>query len=203
MPDRRTVLDPPVRTHPAAPVRAAIPPPRPPVTSALALPGSFVPPPPPRAIRIVTWLWALCVVAGGVALIVSVVDLEGLRAGLLDTARSDDPDAADDLIGDGAVVTMTSIALFCDAMLLLMLWGLRLIGLRKHSALWVLLPVGVLTLIAVDLAQGMVDEGATGIDRLAFLVQGGLVVVATVALLTRPSRAWLRPAPDGSEAVPR
>jgi hypothetical protein len=137
-------------------------------------------------------LWALVLVAGLVALVVSAIDLEALRHDLLVDARIDDRDAADHLLLDSVIVLMTTTALICDALLLLAVWGLRLVGLRSYGAVRVLVPTALLALGAVAVAQGFVAGGATEVDRLAFLVQGGLLVLATAALLTRSSRAWLR-----------
>jgi hypothetical protein len=181
-----------VRHRPENRVRDALPPPRPPVTSRLPMPGSVGPPPRPGAMTAAVRLWALVVVAGLVALIVSAIDIQALRAGLLADARIDDRDAAERLLTDGVVVTMTTVALVCDALLLLAVWGLRLAGRRSHAAVRLLVPTAVLTLVVVLIAQSMVAGGATELDRMAFLVQGGLVLPATVALLSRSSRTWLR-----------
>jgi hypothetical protein len=87
---------------------------------------------------------------------------------------------------------MTSVALTCDALLLLAIWGLRLIGRRSYLAVRVLVCAAGPALIACAVAQGFVAGGATQVDRMAFLVQAGLIVLATPALLSRSSRAWLR-----------
>jgi hypothetical protein len=172
-------------------IRNVVPPPRPPVTSRLPMPGSVGPPPRPGAMTAAVRLWALFVVAGLVALIVSAIDIQALRAGLLADARIDDRNAAERLLTDSVVVTMTTVALICDALLLLAVWGLWLVGRRSYAAVRLLVPTAVLTLVVVLVAQSMVAGGATELDRMAFLVQGGLVLPATVALLTRSSRAWL------------
>jgi hypothetical protein len=173
-------------------VRDVVPPPRPPVTSRLPLPGSVGPPPRPLLLTVAVRLWALVLVAGIVALIVSAVDLESLRHDLLVQARIDDRAAAEHLLVDSVIVLMTSVALTCDALLLLAVWGLRLISRRSYLAVRVLVVTAVLALIACAVAQAFVAGGATQVDRMAFVVQAGLVVLATAALLTRSSRAWLR-----------
>jgi hypothetical protein len=176
-------------------VRDVVPPPRPPVESRLPMPGSVGPPPRPAALTLAVRLWALVVVAGLVALIVSALDLAALRHELLVAARIDDRDAAEHLLADGVVVLMTTVALTCDAALLLTVWGLRLAGRRRYGAVGVMVPTALLTLVAVGVAQALVAGGATGLDRAAFLVQAGLVLPATAALLARSSRAWLRADP--------
>jgi hypothetical protein len=172
-------------------VRVA-PPPRPPVASRLPVPGSVGPPLRPAALTVAVRLWALVLVAGIVALVVSAIDLEALRHDLLVEARIDDRSAADHLLSDGVIVLMTSAALACDALLLLAIWGLRLISRRSHLAVRVLVATAGLALIACAVAQAFVAGGATQVDRMAFVVQAGLLVLATAALLTRSSRAWLR-----------
>ena len=173
-------------------VRDVAPPPRPPVASRLPVPGSVAPPPRPTLLTVAVRLWALALVAGLVALTVSAIDLEALQHGLLVEARIDDRDAADHLLSDSVILLMTTIALACDALLLLAVWGLRLVGRRSYGAVRVLVPTAALALIAAAVAQAFVAGGATEIDRMAFVVQAGLIVLATAALLTRSSRAWLR-----------
>jgi hypothetical protein len=119
-------------------------------------------------------------------------DPVGHRHDLLVDARIDDRTAEDRLLSQSVLVLMTTMALACDAVLLLVVWGLQLIGRRSYGALRVLVPTGVLALVAVAIAQGLVAGGATRLDRTAFLVQAGLIVLATGALLSRSSRAWLR-----------
>jgi hypothetical protein len=174
-------------------VRDTAPPPRPPVASRLPVPGTSIGPPPrPVALTAAVRLWALVLVAGLVALILSAIDLEALRHDLLVDARIDDRTAEDRLLSQSVLVLMTTMALACDAVLLLVVWGLQLIGRRSYGALRVLVPTAVLALVAVAVAQGLVAGGATQLDRTAFLVQAGLIVLATGALLSRSSRAWLR-----------
>ena len=192
MPDQLTAPTAPVYTFTGNRVRDVVPPPRPPVASRLPTPGSVGPPPRPALLTVAVRLWALVIVAGLVALIVSAIDLEALRHGLLVDARIDDRTAADHLLSDGVVVLMTTIALACDALLLLAVWGLRLISRRSDLAVRVLVPTAALSLVAAAIAQAFVAGGATEVDRMAFVVQAGLLVLATAALLTRSSRAWLR-----------
>lgn len=192
MPDQLIAPTTRVHTFSGNSVRDAGPPPRPPVASRLPVPGSVGPPPRPFMLTVAVRLWALVLVAGLVALIVSAVDLEALRHDLLVDARIDDRDAAEHLLRDSVIVLMTTIALVCDALLLLAVWGLRLVSRRSRGAVLVLVSTAVLALAAVAVAQSLVAGGATELDRMAFLVQGGLVLLATGALLTRRSRAWLR-----------
>ena len=192
MPDQLIAPTAPVYAFTGNRVRDVGPPPRPPVACRLPTPGSVGPPPRPALLTVAVRLWALVIVAGLVALIVSAIDLEALRHDLLVDARIDDRTAADHLLADGVVVLMTSIALACDALLLLAVWGLRLIGRRSYGAVRVLVPTAALSLVAAAVAQAFVAGGATQVDRWAFVVQAGLLVLATAALLTRSSRAWLR-----------
>lgn len=192
MPDQLTAPTAPVYAFTGNRVRDVAPPPRPPVASRLPTPGSVGPPPRPALLTVAVRLWALVIVAGLVALIASAIDLEALRHDLLVDARIDDRTAADHLLSDGVVVLMTSIALACDALLLLAVWGLRLISRRSYGAVRVLVPTAALSLVAAAVAQAFVAGGATEVDRMAFVVQAGLLVLATAALLTRSSRAWLR-----------
>jgi hypothetical protein len=172
--------------------RPVLPPPRPPVASRLPTPGSVAPPPRPWILTVALGLWVLFVVAGLVALITSAIDLEDLRRGLLSEAHVDDRDATEQELANGVVVTLATIALLCDAALLLAVWGLRLAARRSTATARVLVVAAVLALPAVGIAQGMVGGGATDLDRQAFLVQAALVLPAMAALLARPSRAWLR-----------
>jgi hypothetical protein len=192
LPDQLTAPTAPVYAFTGNRVRDVVPPPRPPVASRLPTPGSVGPPPRPALLTVAVRLWALVIVAGLVALIVSAIDLEALRHDLLVDARIDDRTAADHLLSDGVVVLMTTIALACDALLLLAVWGLRLISRRSDLAVRVLVPTAALSLVAAAIAQAFVAGGATEVDRMAFVVQAGLLVLATAALLSRSSRAWLR-----------
>ena len=196
MPDQVIAPAAPVHTFSGNVVRDTAPPPRPPVESRLPLPGSVSAPPRPRALTAAVRLWALVLVAGLVALVVSAIDLQALRHGLLVDARIDDRSASDYLLVNSVVVLMSTVALVCDALLLLTVWGLRLAGRRRHGAIQVLVATALLTLLAVAVAQGLVAGGATDLDRTAFLVQAALILPATAALLAPSSRAWLRADPD-------
>jgi hypothetical protein len=197
VPDQLIVPTAPTYTFSGNRVRDSAPPPRPPVASRLPVPGTTSGPSPrPAALTAAVRLWALVLLAGLVALILSAIDIEGLRHDLLVDARIDDRTAEDSLLFQSVLVLLTTMALVCDALLLLIVWGLRLIGRRSHGALLVLVPTALLALVAVAIAQGLVAGGATQLDRAAFLVQAGLLVLATGALLSRSSRAWLRARSD-------
>jgi hypothetical protein len=161
------------------------------VASRLPLPGSLAPPPRPHVMTAVIALWSLVIVAGLVALLTSAIDAEALRTGLLSEAHLDDRDATAQELNNGVVVTMTTVALLCDAVLLLALWGVRMVWRRRPGAVRVLLVTTVLTLLVVGIAQGMVAGGDTEVDRRAFLVQLALLLPALGLLLSRRSRAWL------------
>ena len=62
---------------------------------------------------------------------------------------------------------------------------------RKSWSRWGLLGTGLLTLFVADVGQSVVSGGRDW-DRIAFVVQAGLVVLAVVLLFLRPSRVWLR-----------
>lgn len=196
MPDQRTAPAARIHTFSGNSVRDAIPPPRPPVESRLPMPGSVGQPPRPLALTAAVRLWALVLVFGLVALVVSAIDLERLQHELIVAARIDDREAAEHVLADTAVILIATVALVCDALLLLVVWGLRLIGRRRYGAVRVLVPTAFVTLAVLAVAQGIVAGGATAVDRQAFLVQAGLLLPATALLLTRSSRAWLRGTPD-------
>jgi hypothetical protein len=88
-------------------------------------------------------------------------------------------------------VTVISLALLSGVLLIATLWSVALVRRRRPAARWVLLVTGALTLIAVDVNQGVAAGGATDVDRVAFLVQGGLVVLAGILLLAPQSTRWL------------
>lgn len=155
------------------------------------MPGTLAPPPRPHVMTAVIGLWSLVIVAGLVALLTSAIDVEALRTGLLSEAQNDDRDATAQELVNGVVVTMTAVALLCDALLLFALWGVRLLCRRRPAAVRVLVATTVLTLLVVAIAQGMVAGGATEVDRRAFLVQLALLLPAVGLLLSRRSRAWL------------
>jgi uncharacterized membrane protein len=143
-------------------------------------------------VRLSGWLWALSLVAGVVAVAVAVLDRTGLREGLASAARTEDPEVIEPMIQNGVTLVMAGVALLCAGLLFATFCCLRLVVRRSSAARWVLLGTAAITLFAVDLAQGMVGNGATTLDRLAFLTQGGLIVPAALALLAPSSRAWLR-----------
>jgi hypothetical protein len=127
-----------------------------------------------------------------VAVAVSVIDRDRLHTALVDSARADDPAAAENILQNGATLAMAGMALLCAGLLFVTFCALRLSVRRRSGARWALLASGVATLVAADGAQGMVHGGATDLDRMAFLVQAGLIVLAGATLLTRSSRDWLR-----------
>ena len=155
------------------------------------MPGTLAPPPRPHVMTAVIGLWSLVIVAGLVALLTSAIDVEALRTSLISEAHLDDRDATEQELVNGVVVTMTTVALLCDAVLLLALWGVRMVWRRRPGAVRVLVITTVLTLLVVGIAQGMVAGGATDVDRRAFLVQLALLLPAVALLLSRRSRAWL------------
>ena len=168
------------------------PPPRPRVTSDLPLPGTAVPPLPPRTVRVGVLLGALALAAGGVAVALAAIDRAGLHRELLASARAADPEARTSLLRHGVALTITSAAVLTTVAMLALLAGLVVLRRRRPAARWVIGLAGLLTLAAVGIDQGLVTGGSTDVDRLAFLTQGGLTVLALAVLAAPASRAWLR-----------
>src|SRR4051812_3460167 len=145
------------------------PPPRPRVTSDLPMPGAKVQPRTPRAVRAGTVLWTLGLGAGLIAVAASAIDVSGLRSDLYLSARDADPERPSQVLHDSVNVTIVGAAVFTGVVLLALLVGTVLLHRRRPAAGWLLPVAGVLTLGAVVLDQGLVDGGATNLDRLSFL----------------------------------
>lgn len=148
--------------------------------------------PRPWSLRLSAAAWVLAAVAGGAGVLAALADGDALRAKLTDQATEADPQLAAGAIADGVAAT-TALVLGSVAVLslLLLLWT-ALVLRRRAWARWPLLVTGVLVLVADDVAQSVVSGGAE-LDRIALLVQAGLVVVALVTLFWRSTRQWLRP----------
>ena len=171
------------------------PPPRPVTTAELAPPGPPRRPPRPRTVGLAGLLWFAASAAGLAGLVLTALDGTALRERLSATARAEHPESAADVIDDGVRVTMLVVLGTMAVLVLLTLLATALLLRGRSWARWVLLVVGLLTLFTADVAQSLVAGGADA-DRIAFITQAALVVLAWVALLTRPVRAWLR-APRG------
>lgn len=167
------------------------PPPRPGLTSDLAPPVSRTPPPRPRALRVSATLWFAACAAGVVALLATMVDGEALRANLTATATTDNPAATPEEIADGVRLTILVVLGAVTLMVVSTVTWTALVLRRRSWARRVLLGTGLLTLFAVDVAQSLVTGGAD-LDRVAFIVQAGLVGLGLITLFARSTRTWLR-----------
>ena len=126
------------------------------------------------------------------AVYLGLADGTGLRQRLTDVAAAEDPSAPETLVRSG--VRTTLLVVFGGQSLLallLVVWGSLFLA-RRAWARWLLLLTGLAALGFVALAQEVV-AGGRDVDRLAFLAEAGLLVLALVLLLSRPVRAWLRP----------
>lgn len=166
--------------------RPPAPPPRPALASDLA--------PPLRAKRPVdgpaaglpaTLPWFAGLVAALIGVVATAADGEALRARLTAEAVAHDPTLSDELASSG-VRTTVLLVLGVQVLLALLaaLWAVLLLR-RAGWARWVLLGTGVAVLAAAALGQRLV-AGGVDVDRIAFLAEGGLAVVGSLALLTPP-----------------
>ena len=179
----------------AAPGRPASrrPPPRPPVTSSLRPPAPRSRPPVPGALRLSALAWLGSCLAGLLGLAAVAADLDTVRDRLVATAQEDDPSLSAELAREGVETTLTAAGAASAALVVLVALCLLLLLRGRSAARWALAVAGVLTLLAVDLGQGLVT-GAVPVARVAFLGQGALVVVGLLALvLPRSSRRWPEP----------
>jgi hypothetical protein len=174
------------RTAPSAP------PPRPRVTSDLPLPGVHAKPRTPTPVRAGLVLWTLAVAAGLVGVATSAIDSTSLRKDLYLSAQAAAPKRAAAVLHDSVNVTIAGAAAFTGVVLLLVLIGTVLLQRRRRAARWLLALGGLLALAAAGLDQGLVNGGATDVDRFSFLAFGALVLAGLVLLPLGGSRAWLR-----------
>jgi hypothetical protein len=166
------------------------PPPRPPVTSTLRPPAPRTRPPLPVPLRLSALAWLGSCLAGLLGLAAAAADIEAVRDQLVAAAQEDDPSRSADLVTSGVETTLTAAGAGSAGLVLLVAVSLLLLLRGRSAARWVLAVAGALTLLAVDVDQGLVS-GAVPIARAAFLAQGGLAVVGLLALLLpRSSRAW-------------
>ena len=166
------------------------PPPRP-VVSRAAAPAPLVEPAQPIAVQAAAGLWFAACLAGLVGLGAALLDHDALWGALTDTATANDPAASAALVGAGVRATVVLVLGSVAALVVLQLIGTALLLRRRSAGRWILLITGVLSVAAADVAQSVV-AGGTDIDRIAFLAQAGLVVLAGIALCTRSVRSWLR-----------
>jgi hypothetical protein len=178
------------RPAPTRPPTSASPP-RPAVTSDLAPPTRPVRMRIPGSLRISVWLWFAGFGAGLSALGVAVANFDGWHRELTDQARADQPDATVQLLRSG--VDLTILLAVAGSGVLIAVSALCLVRALRPGpvARWLLTGAALLTLVVVLVDQGLVDRGAD-VARTGFLVQGGLVVLALLALFSRSSRTWFR-----------
>jgi hypothetical protein len=134
--------------------------------------------------------WLGSCLAGLLGLGAAAADLEGLRTRLVAVAREDDPSRPADLVREGVQATLAAAAGGTAVLLVLVAVSVVLLLRRRPVGRWGLAVAGALTLLAVDVDQGLV-RGGVEVDRVGFLVQGGLVVLGLLTLLPRAARAWV------------
>ncbi len=167
-----------------------LPPPRPPVTSSLRPPAPRTRPPVPGLLRLSAVAWLGSCVAGLLGLAAAAADVEAVRDQLVAAARDDDPSRPADLVTSGVGTTLTAAGAGSAGLVLLVAVCLLLLLRGRSAARWVLAVAGALTLLAVDVDQGLAS-GAVPVARAAFLGQGGLAVLGLLTLLLpRSSRTW-------------
>jgi hypothetical protein len=189
----RTVSGPETTGMRRAPIRppTSAPPPRPAVTSSLAPPTHAPRVRMPGSLRVSAWLWIAGFGAGLYALAVAAADVDAWHRALREQARADQPEASVQLLRSG--VDLTILLAVAGSGVLIAVSALCLVrALRRGPvARWLLTAAGLLTLVVVLVDQGLVERSADA-ARTGFLVQGGLVVLALLALFSRTSRTWFR-----------
>ena len=160
------------------------------MTSSLRPPEPRTRPPVPGVVRLSAGAWLGSCLAGLLGLAAAAADIEAVRDQLVAAAQEDDPSRSADLAASGVETTLTAAGAGSAGLVLLVAVSLLLLLRGRSAARWVLAVAGALTLLAVDVDQGLVS-GAVPIARAAFLGQGGLTVLALLTLLLpRSSRAW-------------
>jgi hypothetical protein len=145
----------------------------------------------PWPLRASVGLWFAACVAGLSGVGAALADGNALRDRLTATAETVDPAATADAIQNAVAATILVVLGAVGALVLLtLLWTALVLG-RRSWARWALLGTGLVSAFAIDVAQSTV-AGGNDVDRIAFVVQAGLVVLALVLLFARSSRAWLR-----------
>jgi hypothetical protein len=176
----------------AVPCRPSAPPPRPQLTS------DVVPPwlrseedSRPWAVPAAACLVFGAVAAGLAAMAAMAADGTGLRDRLTAAATKGDASASEDLVRSGVRTTLLLLFGTQTVLAVLLLIGAALFLRRLQWARWALFGTAVVTLAVAALAQDVVSGGRE-LDRLAFVVEGGLLVLAGVLLFSRRVGAWLR-----------
>jgi hypothetical protein len=188
--DRPTSAVPTPRT--ARTSRPSGPPPRPQLTS------DVVPPwlrsdqsVRPRLVPAVAVLVVAAVAAALTGMLAVAADGAALRDRLTAAATKGDPSASAELVRSGVRTTLLLVFGMQSVLVVLLLLGLVLLLRRLTWARGALLGVALVTLAVAALAQDVV-AGGRDLDRLAFVVEGGLLLSAGVLLLSRPIGTWLR-----------
>jgi hypothetical protein len=188
--DRPTSAVPTPRTERTS--RPSGPPPRPQLTS------DVVPPwlrgdekIRPRLVPAVAVLVVAAVAAALTGMLAMAADGAGLRDRLTAAATKGDPSASTELVRSGVRTTLLLVFGMQSVLVVLLLLGLVLLLRRLTWARGALLGVALVTLAVAALAQDVV-AGGRDLDRLAFVVEGGLLLSAGVLLLSRPIGTWLR-----------
>jgi hypothetical protein len=173
------------------PTGVPAPPPRPRVTSDLAPPRPDDRPPRPGSMGVASSFWTASFVVALMAFIAAYTDRATVRDRLAAAAVAEDATIAPDVLRDGVSLTMATVLV--ANVLLLLLAGLCLVLVLRGrpAARWLLVVLGLLIVLAIDFDQSFVT-GGSDVDRLLLLIEAGLVVVGTVALLTRSSGEWIR-----------
>ena len=181
----------PLPVRPPSP-RAAerTPPPRPGLTSDLRAPVAPAQLSRPWTLRLSATLWFAACAAGVAALLATMLDGDALRASLTATAAADDPAATAAAVEDGVRFTILAVLGVVSLLLVSTLLWTALVLRRRSWARWALLATGLLSLFAADVGQSLVAGGAD-VDRVAFIVQAGLVVLGLVTLFSGSTRSWL------------
>jgi lysylphosphatidylglycerol synthetase-like protein (DUF2156 family) len=188
--DRSTSAVPTPRT--ARTSRPGGPPPRPQLTS------DVVPPwlrsdqeARPRRVPAVAVLVVAAVASGLAGMAAMAADGAGLQDRLTAAATKGDPSASAELVRSGVRTTLLLLFGMQSVLVVLLVVGVVLLLRRLTWARWALLGIALVTLALAALAQDVV-AGGRDLDRLAFVVEGGLLLVTSVLLLSRPIGTWLR-----------
>ncbi|NEK60123.1 hypothetical protein GCU56_19890 [Geodermatophilus sabuli] len=181
----------PRRTVMTGNVAAQLPPPRPAVTSDIALPIGRTPRVAPASVRAAAGLWWTGCAAVVVGIVAAFLDRAALEARLSATATADDPTASAELVADGVRATMAVVAGSVTVLVLVSTVFLLLVVRGRSWARWALLVAVLPTVLALDIAQSVV-AGGSDVDRWALVAGAGAFVVALLPLLARSARHFAR-----------
>jgi lysylphosphatidylglycerol synthetase-like protein (DUF2156 family) len=145
----------------------------------------------PRLVPAVAVVVAAAVAAALTGMLAMAADGAGLRDRLTAAATKGDPSASAELVRSGVRTTLLLLFGMQSVLVVLLVVGVVLLLRRLTWARWALLGIALVTLALAALAQDVV-AGGRDLDRLAFVVEGGLLLVTSVLLLSRPIGTWLR-----------